>query len=122
MITDLQGDTGILPVCGASEVNALKLASIRAQRSGPSDAALASWSSMLFQLLHVPHGQDARVSAFESVPDQRGASPLRACVLRPVTESNCAAARPGGEQLEVNGQSETQVNSIRPVGVASLLT
>jgi hypothetical protein len=26
--------------------------------------------------------------------------------LQPVTESNCVAARPGGEQLEVNDQSE----------------
>ena len=31
------------------------------------------------------------------------------------------AARPGGEQPEVNDQSETQVNSIRPDAVASLL-
>lgn len=41
-------------------------------------------------------------------------------VLQPVTESNCVAVRPGGEQLEVNDQSETQVNSIRPETVASL--
>ena len=67
------------------------------------------------------HGLEARVSAFESVPDLRGASPLRACVLRPVTESNCVAARPGGEQPEVNDQSETQVNSIRPDGMANPL-
>ena len=38
-----------------------------------------------------------------------------------VTESNCVAARRGGEQLEVNDQSVTQVNSIRPHVVASLL-
>jgi hypothetical protein len=38
----------------------------------------------------------------------------------PVTESNCVAARRGGEQLEVNDQSETHVNSIRPTVVASL--
>jgi hypothetical protein len=30
-----------------------------------------------------------------------------------VTESNCVAERRGGEQLEVNDQSVTQVNSIR---------
>ena len=36
------------------------------------------------------------------------------------TEGNCFAARRGGEQLEVNAQSATQVNSIRPVVVASL--
>jgi len=38
-----------------------------------------------------------------------------------VTEGNCVAARRGGEQPEVNVQSVTQVNSIRPVVVASLL-
>jgi hypothetical protein len=38
-----------------------------------------------------------------------------------VTESNCVAARRGGEQPEVNDQSVTQVNSIRPIVVASLL-
>jgi hypothetical protein len=30
-----------------------------------------------------------------------------------VTEGNCVAARRGGEQLEVNDQSVTHVNSIR---------
>jgi hypothetical protein len=39
----------------------------------------------------------------------------------PVTEGNCVAERRGGEQLEVNDQSVTQVNSIRPAVVASLL-
>ncbi len=39
----------------------------------------------------------------------------------PVTESNCVAARRGGEQLEVNDQSVTQVNSIRQAVVVSLL-
>jgi hypothetical protein len=38
-----------------------------------------------------------------------------------VTESNCVAERRGGEQLEVNDQSVTQVNSIRLTVVASLL-
>ncbi len=38
-----------------------------------------------------------------------------------VTESNCVAARRGGEQLEVNDQSVMQVNSIRRIVVASLL-
>lgn len=37
-----------------------------------------------------------------------------------MTKSNCVAVRPCGEQLEVNDQSETQVNSIRPETVASL--
>jgi hypothetical protein len=37
------------------------------------------------------------------------------------TKGNCVAARRGGEQLEVNDQSVTQVNSIRPAVVASLL-
>jgi len=39
----------------------------------------------------------------------------------PVTNGNCVAARRGGEQPEVNDQSVTQVNSIRPTVVASLL-
>ncbi len=39
----------------------------------------------------------------------------------PVTKGNCVAARRGGEQPEVNNQSVTQVNSIRPTVVASLL-
>jgi len=38
-----------------------------------------------------------------------------------VTEGNCVAVRRGGEQPEVNDQPVTQVNSIRPVVVASLL-
>jgi hypothetical protein len=38
-----------------------------------------------------------------------------------VTEGNCVAERRGGEQPEVNDQSVTQVNSIRPTVVASLL-
>ena len=37
-----------------------------------------------------------------------------------VTEGNCVAARRGGEQPEVNEQSVTIVNSIRPTAVASL--
>jgi len=37
-----------------------------------------------------------------------------------VTESNCVTVRWGGEQLEVNCQSVTIVNSIRPSVVASL--
>ena len=51
------------------------------------------------------HGQDARASASESIFEQKGESPFRANILRPVTESNCVVARPGGEQLEVKGQS-----------------
>src|SRR5215203_2447392 len=51
----------------------------------------------------------------------RGCKSLRACVLRPVTECNCVAARPGGEQQEVNGQSVARANSIRPDVAASLL-
>jgi hypothetical protein len=39
-----------------------------------------------------------------------------------VTQSNCVAARRGGEQLAVNDQPVTHVNSIRPLVVASLLS
>ena len=38
-----------------------------------------------------------------------------------VIEGNCVAVRRGGEQPEVNDQSVTQVNSIRPAVVASPL-
>jgi len=44
-------------------------------------------------------------SASESVLDQRGASPLQACALRPVTEGNGVAVRRGREQPEVNHRS-----------------
>ena len=38
----------------------------------------------------------------------------------PVTNGNCVAVRRGGEQPEVNDQSVTQVNSIRPTVVVNL--
>ena len=46
---------------------------------------------------------------------------LARAIWCPVTEGNCVAVRRGGEQPEVNDQSVTQVNSIRPAVVASLL-
>jgi hypothetical protein len=46
---------------------------------------------------------------------------VREPVAGSVIEGNCVAARRGGEQPEVNDQSVTQVNSIRPTVVASLL-
>jgi hypothetical protein len=46
--------------------------------------------------------------------DSRVKVPDLADTEGPITESNCAGAiTPGGEQLEVNDQSVTQVNSIR---------
>ena len=60
-------------------------------------------------------------SASASVLGQRGVSPFQVRALRPVTKGNCVLARGGGKQLEVNDQSVTQVNSIRPVSAASLL-
>ncbi len=45
------------------------------------------------------------VCAPESARGQRGARPLQAYALRPVTECNCVAKRRGGEQQEVNDQS-----------------
>ena len=68
-----------------------------------------------------PGQQVVRASASVSVPGQRGASPLQVDALRPVTEGNCVAARRGGKQPEVNDQSATQVNSIRPARAASPL-
>ena len=52
---------------------------------------------------------------------QRGASPRREEVWLLKAEGNCVAARRGGEQLDANGSSATQVNSIRPVIATSLL-
>ena len=60
-------------------------------------------------------------SASVSVFGQRGVSPLQVRALRPVTERNCVLARGGGKQREVNDQSVTRVNSIRPCCAASLL-
>ena len=55
-----------------------------------------------------------------SVQGQGGASPPQVDALRPVTDGNRVAARRGGKQPEVNRQSATQVNSIRPSRAASL--
>ena len=56
-----------------------------------------------------------------SVSGSRGASPLQADALRPVSDGNCVLATGGGKQPEENDQSVTQVNSIRPGCLASLL-
>ena len=50
-------------------------------------------------------GEIPPASALVSASNQRGESPLQADALRPVTDSNCVAARRGGEQQEVNDQS-----------------
>ena len=50
-----------------------------------------------------------------------GGSPNQGNRYHPVTKSNCVAARQGGEQLEVNEQSVTKVNSIRPSLSGSVL-
>src|SRR3954471_18125141 len=63
---------------------------------------------------------EAVACASVSVRGQGGASPPQVDALRPVTDGNRVAARRGGKQPEVNGQSATQVNSIRPSRVASL--
>src|SRR4051812_28874613 len=55
-----------------------------------------------------------------SVQGQGGASPPQVDALRPVTDGNRVAARRGGKQPEVNGQSATKVNSIRTPRAASL--
>jgi hypothetical protein len=46
---------------------------------------------------------------------------LAGVLWHPVTEGNCVAARRGGEQPEVNDESVTRGNSIRPTVVASPL-
>src|ERR1700677_577417 len=53
--------------------------------------------------------------------NQRGVSPCREEVWLLVAEGNRVAVRRGGEQPEANDSSATQVNSIRPVTLASLL-
>jgi len=60
-------------------------------------------------------------SAPVKVENKRGASPRREEVWLLVAEGNCVVARRGGEQPEANDSSVTQVNSIRPVALASLL-
>lgn len=47
--------------------------------------------------------------------------PVRRLGFDPVADRNCVVARRGGRHRKANGRSETQVNSIRPVVVASLL-
>ncbi len=49
----------------------------------------------------------AQECAFESLVEQRGVSRIQVAALRPVSESNCVAARRGGKQLEENDQSVT---------------
>src|SRR5512135_944100 len=79
------------------------------------------------QRLHAGSLEALRVSRPEavacasvSVQGQGGASPPQVDALRPVTDGNRVAARRGGKQPEVNGQSATKVNSIRPSRAASL--
>jgi len=50
----------------------------------------------------------------EGASSQRGASPLQANALQPVTECNCDAAMRGGEQQEVKRPVRRMTNSIRP--------
>ena len=66
-------------------------------------------------------GLKACASAFVSVFCQKGVSPFQADVLRLVADRNCVAMRRGGEHRKANDQSQTFVNSIRPVDLASLL-
>jgi len=63
---------------------------------------------------------EAVACASVSVRGQGGASPPQVDALRPVTDGNRVAARRGGKQPEVNGQSATKVNSIRPSRAVSL--
>ena len=58
---------------------------------------------------HAPHqytAETAGSSAPVSAHRQQGASPCRADVHPRVIERNCAAARRGGKQREVNDRSE----------------
>ena len=66
-------------------------------------------------------GLVSQASAPVNAHGQRGESPLQACTLRPVTESNCVVVRRGGKQLEVNDQSTAKANQIRLGYLGSLL-
>jgi hypothetical protein len=61
-----------------------------------------------------------RTRAPVKVENKRGASPRREEVWLLVAGGNCVVARRGGEQPEAKDSSVTQVNSIRPVALASL--
>jgi len=67
------------------------------------------------------HWLEASGSTSVSVFCQGGESPPQVGALRLVADRNCDVARRGGEYREANGQSATQVNSIRPGVLASLL-
>ena len=85
---------------------------------GPGLFGVRSDSSAFFTVAHADvrmpwcsAAQSAaarRTRAFVSGFGQRGASPLRAGVLRPVTDCNRVAARPGGKQQEVKDRSVTR--------------
>ena len=67
-------------------------------------------------------GQPASLVRLKAQLDSRVKVPDLADTEWPITESNCAGAiTSGGEQLEVNDQSVTQVNSIRSAVLTSLL-
>jgi hypothetical protein len=62
-------------------------------------------------------GEGTSGSAPVIASNQRGESPCRGVLA----SRNCVGARRGGEQPEVNDQSVTRLNSIRPDVVVSLL-
>ena len=90
-----------------------------AQRQEAAKVFSARWVPLL--LLRDPGAKPSGPVRLQVCLGQRGVSPLQARALRPVTEGNCVAVRRGGKQPEVHDQSATQVNSIRPCGVASPL-
>src|SRR6266567_2131162 len=71
--------------------------------------------------VHVTRPYNGRSNAPEGASSQRGASPLQANALQPVTECNCDAAMRGGEQQEVKRPVRRMTNSIRPGQTTSLL-
>src|SRR5215468_10553670 len=71
----------------------------------PAGTAKFEFQRTVPTIARVNRGRNAHDGAPESASGQRGESPLQAYVLRPVSDCNCVAARRGGEQQEVNGQS-----------------
>ena len=77
-------------------------------------------SRALFGVASGPRGLRPWLCACDRIESARCES-LQEVLWHTLTEGNCVAVRRGREQPEVNDQSVTQVNSIRPTVAASLL-
>jgi hypothetical protein len=128
-------DSGF-PSCGSNSSRCQTLSALprRTNPAAARDRTTVCCSNSSFDRLMI-HGDSE--SAPGAPHSQRGLVPRLQCAcegvelagwkslsvldVSTVTERNCVAARRGGEHREVNDQSVTSVNSIRPIVVASLL-